>query len=157
MTVLIVPATGDPFALYPQLRTIWPTPFKEMAEEASKDHSHTGQVWLILKDNDVVGITGVFDDDEWPDVVLLRWHGVVPQLRGQGIGRLALDLLVAHVCPKFYPEYKRLVEFVPHNDYGKTKVYQFFKRCNFVDYGPLVDLGYGPKLWQPVSLDIGIA
>lgn len=158
--VNIVPVlSGSPFAKYPQLRTIWASSFKEMAEEASEADSGTGQVLLIVKDDtEVIGITGVFDDDDlWPGDILLRWHGIVPQLRGKGYGRDALELLITHVCHHFYPERRRLVEFVPHTDNGRKNIAPFFKRCNFVDYGPLVDLGYGPKLWQPVSLDIGIA
>jgi hypothetical protein len=152
MTINLIQAEGSPFDLHPQLQTIWPEPYNTFAREASAEDSHTGQVQLIMLDNAVVGITGVFSEDDNDDDVFLRWHGVVPGLRHSGIARAAIELLVADVSPLFYPERKRLIELVPHTEYGRTIVEPFFQKVGFVKHGRLERYDWVDHEWQPYAL-----
>jgi len=150
--IKLVEAYGNPFELFPQLRTIWPQPYAQIAEEASGEDSHTGQVLLIMYLNVVVGITGVFDDCDYPDDIFLRWHGVIPEARRSGIARKALELLIYSACNKFYPDRKNLVELVPDNEYGRTIVEPFFQHIGFVKRGPLETWDWIDHAWQPYVL-----
>jgi GNAT superfamily N-acetyltransferase len=160
MTIKLVQATGSPFDLYPQLQTIWPEPYNSIAHEISSEDSNTGEIYLITLDDEVVGITGVFSSEDYPEDQLgehpeniyLRWTGVVPNIRKSGIGRAALDLLLRDVCPFHYPNRKHLVELVPHTDYGRTVVEPFFQKVGFVKHGPLERYDWIDHEWQPYLL-----
>ena len=135
----LVNAIGNPFELHPQLRTIWPEPYATAAAEASATDSDTGDVWLIVKDQEVVGITGIFlDSDGSPEEIFLRWHGIVQRERGNGTAKAALRLAVERIRDVF-PERKRLVELAPDNEYGWTLVIPHFFSLGFVRDGDPTD------------------
>ena len=59
----------DPFSIYPQLKTIWPEPSNSNIQAGygldiknMQDYPHLdwGMMFLIEKDNEIIGITGVF-------------------------------------------------------------------------------------------------
>lgn len=129
-------AEGDPFALYPQLEDIWPSPYVELARQYSAEDSHTGQVFLIKNVCDVIGITGVFvDEDEPDDLLFLRWTGVIPKQRRSGATRAALELLISGPIVAMYPARRWLVELVPCNPYGRILVEPFFQKLGFIKRG----------------------
>jgi hypothetical protein len=152
MIIKLIKAEGSPFDIYPELQTIWPEPYNTFAKEASEQDSVIGQVLLITLDNTVVGITGVFDISEQPDDIFLRWHGVIPSQRRTGIARTALELLVTDICPIFYPGRKRLIELIPHTEYGRTIVEPFFQKVGFVKHGALEQYDWIDHEWQPYAL-----
>ena len=151
MTVTLTTVDADAFGTYLELATIWPEPYNQMAREACIEDANTGEVFYIKYNDQVVGITGLFDDPEFAKDICLRWHGVLPTHRRLGIGEAALFRLLQEVKPKIYPSRKRIIEFIPCTEYGLA-LRPFFSRCGFNGYGPLVDLGYGGHLWKPVYL-----
>ncbi|SAL88492.1 hypothetical protein AWB74_08588 [Caballeronia arvi] len=124
--------TGDdPFARYPSLQDIWPEPYRSEAARISRVHSASGEVFYVALDGTVIGITGVFfDDNNAPSDVYLRWTGVVPTVRQKGLGR-AVIRLVANLCQQRYPTRKRLIELLPDNEYGHAFPRPFFERIGF--------------------------
>jgi GNAT superfamily N-acetyltransferase len=120
----------DPFEEYPSLKRIWPEPYRMYAEEASKEDCQSGQFFFILRRDEIVGITGLFFLPDNDTDVFLRWHGIVPELRGRGFASEALRQVI-QIATGFCGSYKRLVELVPDNEYGNTLVKPFFENCGF--------------------------
>ena len=137
---LVVAADPDPFEAHASLKEVWPEPYASEAALASREDSATGEIFYILLEEDVVGITGIFFDDASPDEVFLRWTGVIPGLRRGGVAREAVRQL-AGLCKARYPQGKRLVELVPDNDYGHSTARPFFEKVGFVKIEALVPAG----------------
>ncbi|KVP17001.1 hypothetical protein [Burkholderia ubonensis] len=159
--ITLQPVTrGNPFEEYPQLRTIWPAEFQVIAEEATVEtvanempHGDVGGIFLVVKADQVIGITGFFyvDSVEEP---YLRWHGLVPAERRNGYSRRALEMVVARIKEKI-PTAKGLTELVPQTqtDYG-VGIGKHFDALGFVKSGELETYDWSPYAWQPVRLDI---
>lgn len=137
--ITLVPAYGDPFSEFPSLRMIWPEPYATAAAEASAADAQSGEVWLIAKNaNTVIGITGLFVDDECPDDVFLRWHGLIQSERGTGASAATLRKVIERARFQF-PGRKYLVELAPDNEYGWTMVIPHFFSLGFVRDGDPID------------------
>jgi GNAT superfamily N-acetyltransferase len=131
----------DPFALHRSLWDIWPEPYRKEAAWASHIFSSSREIFYVVRGGEVVGITGVFFDEEGdPADGFLRWTGIIPGLRKTGLGRLAIEQL-ARLCQQRYPECRRLVELVPDNEYGHTVPKQFFEKLGFVPCPAKVPVG----------------
>lgn len=150
MTVCLIPAPHDPWRHNPQFASIWPEPYATEAREASAADWRSGMIHLIAYEVHVVGITGYFFIPGDDKNVYLRWHGVVPEMRGKGIGRVAIRLL-ALMLSEYFPT-RSLVELAPDNEYGKT-VEPFFAACGFVKQAERVS--YCGEMWWPWHLDLG--
>lgn len=130
----LVPVTAgdDPFVDHPSLQDIWPEPYRGEAARISRVHSATGEIFYVALDGVVVGITGVFfEENIAPEDVYLRWTGVVPTARQEGLGRSVIRL-VAQLCQERYPTRKRLIELVPDNAYGHAIPKPFFEKIGFL-------------------------
>lgn len=135
-----VQAGNDPFEDHPSLKSIWPEPYGSAAAYASRVDSGTGEIFYIVRDQDVVGITGLFLDDTNTSDIFLRWTGIVPGLRQGGLAREALRQLTA-LCKAEHPERTRLVELVPDNEYGHRVAKPFFEKVGFIPEGIPVPTG----------------
>lgn len=148
---------GNPFRQYPQLRTIWPAEFTEIAEEAARDaiahmpFTDVGGLYLVLAGDQVIGITGFFycDSEEEP---YLRWHGIIPAERSKGYSRAALRLVVERIKAKL-PNACGLTELVPQNAEGPG-IAAHFAALGFENAGPLERYDWSICPWQPVRLNI---
>ena len=146
---------GNPFTAYPQLRTIWPAHFTEIAEEAAQDaiahmpFGDVGGLYLVKLGDQVIGITGFFYcESEFEP--FLRWHGIIPAERGKGYSREAMRLVAARLKAKL-PNARGLTELVPQNADGPG-IAAHFARLGFVTAGPLETYDWSPHPWQPVRL-----
>ncbi len=112
------------FVQEPQLRRIWSPELSEIAAshtqawETSWDES--GVVYLACRGAEVVGIGGWYQMSD--TLAGLRWFGLVPELRGQGLARAMLAQLLA-VLPATIDS----VLEVTRNPASKA----FFVRCGF--------------------------
>ncbi|KVP75163.1 GNAT family N-acetyltransferase [Burkholderia ubonensis] len=158
--ITLQPVTrGNPFADHPQLRTIWPAEFAVIAEEAAQDAvaqmplGDIGGLYLVMKDGQVIGITGFFYVES-VDEPYLRWHGIVPAERRNGYARLALGLVVERIKAKI-PHAKGLTELVPQTQtaYG-AGIGKHFAALGFEKSGELETYDWSPYAWQPIRLDI---
>lgn len=141
---------SDIFNVHPQLRSIGPEPYVSEAAAASFADRETQQVMLIEFDGTVIGCTGYFVQDHDPDNLYLRWHGVVPALRGHGLAHAALKLLVAYL-QQTEPQRRHLIELAPVNAYGDS-VAGFFRSIGFVRQRKPVQ--YCDEAWWPWWLDL---
>jgi len=129
---------SNPFEDYPQLRGIWPDPLhQQCAEEVDVEDLSSGlpvgPILLILADGEVVGITGTFS---WPtDVRLmgLRWTGVIPSRRREGICEAAILQLFDYLEENDW-SCSGLVEIMPCTAYGDT-LKPFFAKLGFKPIG----------------------
>ena len=154
MNIGIIVYTGaNPFRDYPQLRSIWPEPYRSLAEGAVVEHLDLlpevdiGDIVLIMKNDVVVGISGYFPFNEEYTDFGLRWHGVIPEFRGQGISRAALSQVAALALRRF-PEGDHLIELVPLNAYGDGLV-EYFQRIGFRPHGETERYDWADHDWQP--------
>jgi GNAT superfamily N-acetyltransferase len=153
LTLVAVNGGDDPFTTYPALQEVWPEPYRQEAAYASREDSGTGEIFYIMLAGEVVGITGVFiDNDVAPDDLFLRWTGVTRTVRQKGVGRAAIQLL-ARLCQQQYSARKRLIELVPDNAYGHALPKPFFEKIGFAPCNLNVPSGED-ELW-PVLVYAG--
>lgn len=157
------------FDTYPQLKNIWPLPFTETMQEAVTEDLHLakeyefdfGNIFVIKKDNNVIGITGFFVDDgsgtrqnynENTTEIYLRWHGIIYEQRRQGISEYVMQLLLEQAGQR-YPQVETLIELVPLTDYGKP-LEEHFKKLGFIGVGHPENYDWSEYDWQPYHLNV---
>jgi RimJ/RimL family protein N-acetyltransferase len=158
--------TDSPFDKYPQLKTIWPEPSNTDMQEGynsyialMKEHPHIdwGPMYLIKKEDKVIGITGVFLEDGYPynpetQEVHLRWHGIIPKERRQGYSDEAMTLLLIKIQDR-YPKLQTLIELIPQRSYAQG-IQAHFESLGFVAVGEAQKFDWADCLWQPYHLDV---
>lgn len=127
------------------IRRIWPHRADTIIEmfRAEAVAPETDHPYLILCNRDFIGITGFYRYDE--TAVGLCWHGVVPEMRKQGLSRLAFDdvRLLASVR---YPDAVDIVELIPSDrDRALTR---YFEKLGFRASDELVQFE-----WLPAEAD----
>jgi hypothetical protein len=135
LSIQLASMTGNAFVQYPQLQSIWPSPYVECAMQATAEDWDACGPLLVLADLQVVGVTGLFYEDEDPDNAFLRWTGIVPYMRRRNIASKMLDL----VCAMAVNHGNRtgyLIELLPDNEYGEQQR-PFFDAAGFVELKPL--------------------
>ena len=117
------------FYKFPELKEIWDD--KELQVEADKsfdryDERGTGALFMIMDNEDIIGITGYYLTDD-KSMCGLRWHGVTPRYRGKGISTLAIKLVLKHIKEK-EKQLRFMQELVPFN---YTKIMSYFNKIGF--------------------------
>ncbi len=120
------------------IHTIWPQLYAEPALAATIEDAFdrpNGQVFLIVKTLDgyqprAVGITGYFDVNADTGTAYLRWTGIIPAYRREGIFAATIKLLTLQLRGA-NPAISRLIELVPLNEYGRSEVMPAFERVGF--------------------------
>jgi GNAT superfamily N-acetyltransferase len=132
MNIRLTTMCPDPFNRYPQLFDIWPEPYLTSAVEATNEDWGDGSVFFIEADHQVVGITGLFFEEEDKENAFLRWTGVIPCMRRRGITSYIVDLM-ALMAVNLCKRTGYLIELVPYNDYGhfESGAYPFFTDLGF--------------------------
>lgn len=149
---------GDPFALHPALLTIWPEPSLARARHDTVeslldfDDEDFGAIFLIFQHGEVVGITGYYWYDDIGIELGLRWHGVLPAVRGIGLSAAVIDLLL-HEIRSQQPAATTLIELIPDTDYSAA-LRRHFTRLGFRSVGPLERYDWSDYAWQPYHLTI---
>lgn len=115
------------------LLTIWPEPYKSEFRAVTIQDRMSGEIFYVFDDSRLVGITGIFFDDDCPDDIFLRWTGILPAERRKGYAAQVILQLVG-MCQLCYKSYSRLIELVPDNDYGHTVATPFFKALGFEEH-----------------------
>ena len=164
------PLTENPFQQYPQLLTIWPEPSNSnMQEGYGLDIENSilqpeidyGLMYLVCLGEEVVGLTGLFieygDGYSYPynpelQSAYLRWHGIIPSLRGQGYAKEALTLMLREARFK-YPSLTTLIELIPQTYYSESIVH-FFRKMGFFAVGQSEKYDWSDYQWQPYHLNI---
>jgi RimJ/RimL family protein N-acetyltransferase len=160
----------SPFDEHPQLKTIWPEPSNSDMQEGytsyiqiTKDNPQIdfGPMYLIKNKEKVIGITGVFLEDEngqcYPydpetHTVYLRWHGIVPSERRKGYSDEAMNLLLKEVQLR-YPKIQTLIELIPERSYSES-IRKHFEHLGFVPVGEKQKFDWAECFWQAYHLNV---
>lgn len=152
---LIPPDNHDLFERFPELNLIWEIPALQANARESYEKWDTkkydgetdGEIFSIVEDNTAIGIIGWFEYGKIPDVLRLRYYGIVPSRRGKGYGEVAMKLFLEHLNSVAPPQYAWLSESVTLGRKVAPKIVAHFKSMGFVefedpDYGS--NAGCGP-------------
>lgn len=152
MNITLQPCVTNPFLDYPHFKDIWTEISSKVAQEYTAESIGKGEdgLYVIFADDVPVGITGFFDIDYPEDKFWgLRWHGIIPEYRGQGIAEMAI-YITAQELQRLHPQVENLVEYIPHSDYSGY-IFKFFEKLGFealaepetVDWTPYQLQAYG--------------
>lgn len=149
---------GDPFGTYQDLGNIWPEPFASIAREAVAEHLNEqdtydiGGIYLVKKDEDVIGISGYFLYTENATTLGLRWHGIVQSHRGHGYSKQVLRQVLLEATAS-HPQATNLIELVPLTPYGEA-LEPHFEKLGFRSVGEPEKYEWAENYWQPYHLAI---
>lgn len=122
---------------YPKLKNIWENvtlqnrALKSIIDWNPKEK--TGEIFLIKKDFEIIGVTGWFVDNNILDTVRMRWHGIIPEERGKGYSEKALDLLCSHIRKTVPKQYKYISESYTKDSEFSYKIRKHFEKVGFVE------------------------
>lgn len=144
--------SGDPFEEHPQLASIWPEPFDRFAQEGVSETMGLGGLYLAMRGARAIGITGFFTDGPLAEPLYLRWHGLDPAERGQGLSAPILRAVLELALP-IHPEARELVELVPLCSYGEG-IERHFVGLGFQKRGEPEFFDWSGMSWQAHALPI---
>ena len=157
---LIPPENLHLFPDNPELNTIWEIPaLQNQARESYEEWGlikteSTGEIFSINENGVPIGIIGWFEYDEvFPDVLRLRYYGIVPSRRGRGYGEEAMRLLLDHLARSAPPRYSFLAESVTLCRAVAPSIIAHFKRMGFVEFD---DPNYGSNAGCGKALSLKI-
>jgi hypothetical protein len=132
----------SPYEQWPLFKTIWSDPAHQAkAEEAVVKYlenfeTETGPILIVYKDQVPIGITGLYDArseiSELKQHVGLRWHGLLPAYRKQGLSRQVLYQLSLYIALNYTNKPRFIVEMVPPD---RVDILKYFISMGFVDCG----------------------
>jgi RimJ/RimL family protein N-acetyltransferase len=143
---LVPPDNQTLFEMNPELNKIWEIPAQQSrAHESYKDwgiidKKSTGEIFSIILDDSIIGIIGWFEYGDIPDVLRLRYYGIIPRQRGNHYGERAIKLLLEHLSKTAPPQYVWLAESVSIGRIVAGQVIAHFKRMGFLEFD---DPNYG--------------
>lgn len=149
---------GAPFQEHPQLLSIWPEPYLATAQEGVAEslaligEEDIGAIFLVMNDQEAIGISGYFIYNEDASALGLRWHGLLEEHRGTGLSERVLEAVLGHAKQQ-HPNARELIELVPLSEYG-AGVARSFVRMGFAPQGAAQRYEWSDHPWQPYSLDI---
>lgn len=129
------------FADHPELNLIWEIPaLQDEARESyeqwgtAADNPSTGEIFSINKSATAIGIIGWFEYGEFPDVLRLRYYGIVPSQRGKRYGHFALAHFLQHLSLHAPQQYVWLSESVTLSRASAPRVVAHFKDLGFNEF-----------------------
>lgn len=139
---LVPPENRTLFVENPELNDIWEAPaHQQEARESYEEwdtriypNESTGEVFSIKKDDSTIGIIGWFEYGDIPDVLRLRYYGIVPSERGNGYGEIAMKLFLNHVSCVAPAKYIWLSESVSVNRPAYGQIKSHFKKLGFTEF-----------------------
>lgn len=138
---LIDPENKTVFVDHPELNDIWEVPALQQHARASYERygsspeEDNGEVLSINENYRPIGITGWFsDDDLFPDILRLRYYGIVPSKRGKGYGEQSMRLLLERLSMIAPPQYIWLAESVSVGRTVAPQIIGHFKKMGFEEF-----------------------
>jgi len=137
---LIPPENQTLFRDYPELNNIWEIPaHQNQARESYEawgvvEEESTGEIFSIKLSDLVIGIIGWFEYGDIPDVLRLRYYGIVPSQRGNRYGQMAVRLLLEHLSRVAPPQYVWLSESVSLRRRVVEQIIDHFKDMGFEEF-----------------------
>lgn len=145
---LVPPENQSLFGRYPELNHIWEVvALQKQAQESYEQWGYkeypgesSGEIFSIDEDNIPVGIIGWFEYGEFPEVLRLRYYGIVPSRRGRKYGEQAMKLLLEYLYKNAPAHCRFLAESVSIGRTMAPHVMAHFKGMGFEEFD---DPNYG--------------
>lgn len=145
---LVPPENRSLFKRFPELNCIWEVAALQKQARESYERWDTarykgekkGEIFSINEGDVAVGIIGWFEYGEFPDVLRLRYYGIVPSRRGKHYGEEAMRLFLEHLSVHAPKQYVFLAESVTLGREVAARVITHFKNMGFVEFD---DPNYG--------------
>jgi RimJ/RimL family protein N-acetyltransferase len=141
---LAPPENKTLFTDYPEFNEIWEVPALQVEARTSYEDwesaQKSGEIFSINEDEKPIGIIGWFEFGEFPEVLRLRYYGIVPSKRGKKYGEEAMRLFLDHLS-KNAPQYGIfLAESVTLSRTKASHIITHFKKMGFKEF---LDPNYG--------------
>lgn len=143
---LTPPENHTLFKQFPELNNIWEVPAHQNEARESYEAwgvikgESTGEIFSIKLAEMVIGIIGWFEYGDIPDVLRLRYYGIVPSQRGNRYGEMAMRLLLEHLSHAAPSQYIWLSESISLSRVVAEQITAYFKRLGFTEFS---DPNYG--------------
>jgi hypothetical protein len=145
---LVIPENQTLFSRYPELNDIWEVPSLQAEARESYERyglveykfEKKGEIFSINEDNVPIGIIGWFEYGEFPDVLRLRYYGIVPSRRRRHYGEQAMNIFLTYLSQHAPSQYIFLAESVTLSRSIAPAIIAHFKRMGFVEFD---DPNYG--------------
>jgi len=143
---LVPPENHSLFTKNPELNSIWEVPAHQQEARESYEEwglipeESTGEIFSIREGDLIIGIIGWFEYGDIPDVLRLRYYGIVLSKRGNGYGEEAMKLFLQYVSRVAPPRYRWLSESVSVGRPAFEQISRHFFKMGFVKYD---DPNYG--------------
>lgn len=145
---LVPPENYNLFDRFPELNQIWEvSALQQQARESYEEwgqkaypNEGIGEIFSINEDIASIGIMGWFEYGEFPDVLRLRYYGIVPSRRGRHYGEEALRLFLGHLSHHAPPHAIFLSESVSLERSVAPQIISHFKKMGFLEFD---DPNYG--------------
>lgn len=145
---LVPPENHTLFKRFPELNKIWEVPaLQKNARESYERYGSVhykkekpGEIFSIDKDGKAIGIIGWFEYGEFPDVLRLRYYGIVPSQRKNKHGEEAMRLFLEHLSKAAPSQYVWLAESVTLSREVAPRIIDHFKSMGFAEFD---DPNYG--------------
>jgi hypothetical protein len=139
---LVPPENHTIFERFPELNHIWEVPaLQHQARESYEEWGmreypgeSTGEIFSIEKDGKAIGIIGWFEYGEFPDVLRLRYYGIVPSERGKKYGEAAMELFLEYLSVAAPKQCVYLAESVTLGRTVAARTIAHFKAIGFVEF-----------------------
>lgn len=144
----------NPFLDHPHLLDIWPQKSSLIMQEATLEtleYEEKG-LYLVKRDDKVIGITGFFIYQDDITTIGLRWHGLIKEERGNYLSE-PIMAEVFKLAKNFYPSAQYIMEFVPLTDYSDYIV-KHFEKIGFEKNGPIQTPDWTDNKIQGYRLDM---
>lgn len=120
----------NPFTTLTRLADIWMERREKAISSIDRfnENKSTGKIFLVLLEEEVIGITGYYLIDKKDDFIGLRWHGIVLEHQKQGYSKKALELLIEEIKNKNLSA-KYIQELLPID---KIDTLSYFEKIGFM-------------------------
>lgn len=145
---LVPPENKTLFEYNPELNLIWEIP--SLQQEARESYEEwgdrlypgesTGEIFSILNDSMTIGIIGWFEYGEFPEVLRLRYYGIVPSNRGKHYGEHSMNLFLHHLSLHAPKHAVFLSESVSLGRKVASRIIAHFQKMGFQEFD---DPNYG--------------
>jgi hypothetical protein len=139
---LVPPENKTLFERNLELNKIWEVPvIQKEARESYEEWGDclypgesTGEIFSIMEEKSPVGIIGWFEYGEFPDVLRLRYYGIVPSKRGKRYGETAMRLFIEHISKAAPSHSIFLSESVSLGRTVAPSIVAHFKKMGFKEF-----------------------
>ena len=137
---LIPPENRTLFQYFPELNKIWEIPAHQTEARESYESwgviegESSGEIFSIMLGETVIGIIGWFEYGDIPDVLRLRYYGIIPSQRGNHYGERAMMLLLRHLSHAAPSQYVWLSESVSVSRAVAEQITAHFKSMGFTEF-----------------------